>query len=385
MSDLDGRYFADATLALADGRIFRGKAFGARATSVGEVVFNTSMTGYQEILTDPSYAGQLVCLTAPEIGNVGCNAEDVESDAPGAEALIVRALSPVVSNWRAETSLGAYLQGRNMPGIAELDTRALTRHLRETGAMMGAVSTDGIAPERLVEMAKDAPPMEGRALAHRVSTQKQYDWDATTYRWPEDPALPDAGHHVVAFDFGIKRNILRYLRDHGLRVTVVPSDTPAADVLAMKPDGIFLSNGPGDPSALRDVVENIKALLEGAGATPIFGICLGHQLLCLALGGTTYKLKFGHHGGNHPVRDESTGSVAITAQNHGFAASMDSFGDRAQLSKLNLFDKTAAGVRIEGRPIFGVQYHPEASPGPHDAVPLFADFAASVRAYAEAR
>lgn len=366
-------------MALADGRVFRGEGFGARATAVGEVVFNTSMTGYQEILTDPSYARQLVCLTVPEVGNVGCNAQDVESEAPGAEALIVRALSPVVSNWRSQQSLSAFLEDRGIPGIAEVDTRALTRHLREVGAIMGAVSTEGIAPERLVEMAKAAEPMEGQALAHRVSTGTPYNWSDSTLRWSEDPEVPEASLRVVAYDFGIKHNILRCLRDEGIEVTVVPSDTPAADVLAMNPEGIFLSNGPGDPAALPDVVENLRALLEGAGDIPVFGICLGHQLLCLALGGETYKLKFGHHGGNHPVRDEGTGAVAITAQNHGFAASVESFEGEAELAALNLFDRTAAGLRLQGRPVWGVQYHPEASPGPHDAKPAFARFAHQIR------
>ncbi len=374
---------SEAILALADGRVFRGVGFGAAATAVGEVVFNTSMTGYQEILTDPSYAGQLVCLTTPEIGNVGCNAQDVESEAPGAEALIVRALSPVVSNWRSEQSLPAFLESRGLPGIAEVDTRALTRHLREAGAIMGAVSTEGLSAERLVELAKDAPPMEGQALAHEVSTGTPYSWGHSTLRWPEDPPVPAAGLRVVAYDFGIKHNILRCLRDEGIEVQVVPSDTPAADVLEMKPDGIFLSNGPGDPAALPDVIENLRALLAGAGRTPVFGICLGYQLLCLASGGETYKLKFGHHGGNHPVRDESNHKVAITAQNHGFAASVESLGAGTQLTALNLFDKTAAGLRLGDRPVWGVQYHPEASPGPHDAKPLFAAFAQQVRAHRE--
>lgn len=341
------------------------------------------MTGYQEILTDPSYAGQLVCLTTPEIGNVGCNTQDVESEAPGAEALIIRALSPTVSNWRAEQSLPEFLAGRGLPGIAEVDTRALTRHLRETGAIMGAVSTEDIAPERLVQLAKEAPSMEGKALAHEVSTGTAYGWSHSTLRWPEDPDVPAATLRVVAYDFGIKHNILRCLRDEGIEVQVVPSTTPAADVLAMKPDGIFLSNGPGDPAALPDVIENLGALLEGAGQTPIFGICLGYQLLCLAAGGQTYKLKFGHHGGNHPVRDEVDQSVAITAQNHGFAASLESLGAGTELTAMNLFDRTAAGLRLGERPVWGVQYHPEASPGPHDAKPLFAAFAEQVRAYRE--
>ena len=372
----DPRYHGNATLALADGRVFRGMAFGARATVVGEVVFNTSMTGYQEILTDPSYRGQMVCLTAVEIGNCGVNPEDEESAGPGAEALIVRSLSPIASNWRSSQTLPAYLAERNIPAIAEIDTRALTRHLREVGAVVGALSTEHGDAEKLIELARRAPPMEGRALAREVSTKKPYAWTEPT--WGNGREIGESGH-VVVYDYGVKRNILRNLRDEGLRVTVVPADTPVADVVGLKPDGVLLSNGPGDPAALPEVTERIRELLESQPELPVFGICLGHQLLCLALGGRTYKLKFGHHGGNHPVRDERNERVEITAQNHGFAADMESLGDGGSLTHLNLFDATVAGLRMRDRPVRGVQYHPEAAPGPHDASHLFAEFADEVR------
>jgi carbamoyl-phosphate synthase small subunit len=377
MSDPGGPYFGEAVLALADGRVFRGRAFGARATAVGEVVFNTSMTGYQEIITDPSYAGQLVCLTVAEVGNVGCNELDGQSRRAGAEGLIVRSLSPVVSNWRAETSLPAYLMARGMPGIAELDTRALTLHLRERGSVLGALSTDGTDAAALVERAREAPAMEGRALAHHVSTDEAYRWEEGSAF--ASTAVVPADLHVVAYDFGIKLDILRNLRDVGIRTTVVPASASVDEVLALRPDGVFLSNGPGDPAALSDVVARIRELLERAPELPVFGICLGHQLLCLALGGETYKLKFGHHGGNHPVRNEQSSAVEITAQNHGFAARLASLGDGVALSHLNLFDDTVAGLRLRDRPVWGVQYHPEASPGPHDARHLFAEFAAMLR------
>lgn len=366
-------YFGDAVLALADGRVFRGRGFGAKATAVGEVVFNTSLAGYQEIITDPSYRGQLVCLTVTEVGNVGCNRADEESGGPAAEALIIRALSPVVSNWRAETSLPAFLEGRGIPGIAEIDTRALTRHLRSCGSIMGAVSTDGKSVEELVALARSAAPMEGRGLAHEVSTSTPYVWDEPS--WDVGASAPPIDAHLVAFDFGIKRNILRRFRDVGVKTTVVPSRTTVAEVLALNPDGVFLSNGPGDPAALGDVVSTIREMLQSRPKLPVFGICLGHQLMCLALGGRTFKLKFGHHGGNHPVREETTERVEITAQNHGFAAVLESLGEGACLTHLHLFDQTVAGLRMRDRPVMGVQYHPEASPGPHDAQHLFGEFA----------
>jgi carbamoyl-phosphate synthase small subunit len=343
---------------------------------VGEVVFNTSMTGYQEIVTDPSYAGQLVCLTVTEVGNVGCNPDDDESDHAGAEALIVRSLSPVVSNWRATESLPAFLTRRGLPGLAEIDTRALTRHVRQAGALVGAVSTEGIPAEALVEMARTAPSMEGRELVADVTTDASYAWDAPTWNARDTRA---ADLHVVAYDFGIKRNILRCLRDVGIRTTVVPAHTEVDEVLARRPDGIFLSNGPGDPAALSASVERIATLLQRKANLPVFGICLGHQLMCLALGGRTFKLKFGHHGGNHPVRHEGTGGVEITVQNHGFAVDVDSLGAGASLTHLNLFDRTVAGLRLRDQPVLGVQYHPEASPGPHDALHLFREFADLMR------
>jgi carbamoyl-phosphate synthase small subunit len=367
----------EAVLALADGRTFRGLAFGARATAVGEVVFNTSHTGYQEILTDPSYRGQLVCLTVSEVGNVGCNPDDDESGGPAAEGLIVRSLSPRVSSWRSTQSLPEMMAARGLPGITEVDTRALTRHLRIRGAVMGALSTEGRSPAELVELARAAPSMEGRGLAHEVSAARAYEWTAPTWQHEVGPGSA----HVVVLDFGVKRNILRNLRDQGLRVTVVPSRTSVDDVLALSPDGVLLSNGPGDPSALPDVVANVRALVERAPSLPVFGICLGHQLLSLALGGRTYKLKFGHHGGNHPVRESSSEGVRITSQNHGFAVDAPSLASAggAAVTHVNLFDDTVAGLRLRDRPLWGVQYHPEASPGPHDSTHLFREFADAVR------
>ncbi len=373
-------YTGAGVLALADGRVFRGLAFGANKTVVAEVVFNTSMTGYQEILTDPSYVGQMVCLTASEIGNVGMNPWDAESYGHGAEGLLVRALSVVVSNWRSEESLPAWLVRRGVPALGEFDTRALTRHLRKKGAVMAALSTEHTDADQLVDMARQAPAMEGRGLGHEVSTTTPYTWDEPSLRIASQPdAVPGADLHVVAYDFGIKHNILRCMRDEGIKTTVVPSTASADEVIALEPDGIFLSNGPGDPAALPDAVERIRDLLEARGDRPMFGICLGHQLLCLALGGTTYKLKFGHHGGNHPVRDESGGRVEITAQNHGFAANLASLGAGARLTHTNLFDQTVAGLELIGRHLRGVQYHPEASPGPHDARHFFRRFAEEMR------
>ena len=369
--------FGEGMLALADGRVFRGLAFGARATVVGEVVFNTAMSGYQEIITDPSYAGQIVCLTVSEVGNVGVNADDVESTRAGAEGLLVRSLSPVVSCWRAEESLPAYLERRGMPGLCELDTRALTRHLRRVGAVMGALSTQDTDASRLVALAKAAPSMEGRGLAHEVSTREPYAWSEGS--WGKG-APPAADVHVVAYDFGIKQSILRNLVDQGIRVTVVPSTTAVDRVLELRPDGVLLGNGPGDPAALVDVIERTRELLGRDDRLPIFGICLGHQLMCLALGGRTFKLPFGHHGGNHPVRNESTAAVEITAQNHGFAVDAESLRARgAEVSHQNLFDGTVAGLRLRDSPRWSVQYHPEASPGPHDAQHLFVELAAAVR------
>lgn len=375
----DPRYQGPAVLVLADGRIFRGQAFGARGTVVGEVVFNTSLSGYQEIVSDPSYTGQLVCLTATEIGNVGTNDDDEESDRGGARALLVRSLSPVVSNYRSERPLSAYLSDRNIVGMAEFDTRALTIHVRKAGAVMAALSTESVHDtDALLKLARSAPPMEGQNLAASVSVTEPTVWSEPT--WGNDDPPPITSK-VAAYDFGIKRNILRIMRDQGIETTLYPLATPAREVLATAPDGIFLSNGPGDPAALESVVTEIRELLADDPKRPVFGICLGHQLLCLALGGKTYKMKFGHHGGNHPVFDEATQRVAITAQNHGFAVDLHSLGDGAVLSHRNLFDDTVAGFRMKDRPVSGVQFHPEASPGPWDASSHLAHFAGVIREY----
>ncbi len=378
----DSRYTGPALLALADGRVFRGSGFGARTTTKGELVFNTSLTGYQEIMSDPSYAAQLVCLTAVEIGNVGVNEEDEESRGQGAAGLLVRSLSPVVSNWRAQGSLHDYLCERGVPGMAEFDTRALTRHLRDKGSVAGVLSTEITDAETLVAMAQATDSLGRGDLAATVTTAVEYVWDEGS--WDNEDPLP-AATEIIAYDFGIKHTILRKLRDRGMRVTVVPASTPAKDVLARAPDGIFLSNGPGDPASMAGPISEIRQLIDGCDDIPVFGICLGHQILALALGGSTYKLKFGHHGGNHPVRDEADRSVAITAQNHGFAVDPRSIGERASVTHVNLFDGTVAGLEIEGRAIHGVQFHPEASPGPHDSATLFSRFADQVRDYRDAR
>jgi carbamoyl-phosphate synthase small subunit len=382
VSAQDKRYDGPAVLVFEDGRAFHGQAFGAKATRVGEVVFNTAMAGYQEIVSDASYTGQLVCLTAPEIGVVGTNADDEESFRHGADALIIRTLSPAVSNWRSEASLSDYLRRRGLPGIAEVDTRAITRHLRNAGALRGVVSTEQTDVDALVALAREAPPMEGRNLAAEVTTKDKYVWDEGSWATRSAPATD---LHVVAYDYGIKHNILRMLRDRGVRTTVVPAETPVEEVIRMDPDGVILSNGPGDPAAVEGAQDRIAGLVEQLEDRPLFGICLGHQLLCLALGGATYKLKFGHHGGNHPVRDERDARVAITSQNHGFAVDMDSLGEGGVLTHLNLFDQTVAGLAMRDKPIFSVQYHPEASPGPHDAGGLFDTFVDDMRTRAAAR
>jgi carbamoyl-phosphate synthase small subunit len=370
-----------ATLALADGTVFRGRAFGARGDTVGEVVFCTAMTGYQEVLTDPSYAGQIVTMTAPEIGNVGTNDEDIESARPRVSGFVVRENSTVVSNWRAKRSLSSYLEAHKIPGIWDVDTRALVRHIRTVGAQMGALSTISDDADALIQRARQAPSMEGRDLVPQVTCSAPYAWDEPTLRFRGDAPPPPIDMHVVAYDLGIKRNILRHLRDIGARVTVVPANCSAQQALALSPDGIFLSNGPGDPAAVTYAIQSVKELL-GSGK-PIFGICLGHQILGLALGGRTYKLKFGHRGGNQPVKDLATGRVEITSQNHGFAVDVDSIarsGDKAaRLTHINLNDQTVEGLALEGRPVFSVQYHPEASPGPHDANYLFQRFADTIR------
>ncbi|MGH8012504.1 MAG: glutamine-hydrolyzing carbamoyl-phosphate synthase small subunit [Candidatus Binataceae bacterium] len=370
------RDHTEAILALADGRIFRGRAFGAIGEAIGEVVFNTAMTGYQEVLTDPSYKGQLVCMTYPEIGNVGINAEDAESTRVRVEGFIVREYWQRPSNWRAEIPLGEYLERAGIVGIEAIDTRALVRHIRIAGAQQAVISSLNLNPKELVERAKASPGLIGRDLVKEVSTTGPYDWDfgewrlAGGYRQPSRGELR-AAPLVVALDYGVKRNILRRLVATGFRVRVMPACASADEVLALRPDGVFLSNGPGDPAAVPYAVATVDRLL---GRKPIFGICLGHQILGLALGGRTYKLGFGHHGVNHPVMDLRTRRVEITSQNHGFAVDSESLEGRAELSHLNLNDKTVEGLRGLGVPFFSVQYHPEASPGPHDAGYLFARF-----------
>ena len=373
-----------AILALEDGRIFRGEGYGAKGECSGEVVFNTSLTGYQEIFTDPSYAGQIVVLTNPQIGNYGTNAADNEAARPFIEGLVTREFSPVSSNWRSEQVADEYLERFNVPVIAEVDTRALVRHLRTHGVMRGVISTMETDTDKLIAKARAIQKMDGTDLARVVSTKEIYSWDCKDpANYYEDP-LPQlevpqpliqeapADLHVVAYDFGIKTNILRMLSRQNCKVTVVPAQTSAEDVLALKPDGIFLSNGPGDPEPVTYAQDNIRKLM---GRTPIFGICLGHQLIGLALGGKTYKLKFGHHGGNHPVQHVHSGKVEITAHNHNYAVDPDSInqGD-VELTHIDLNDHTLEGLRHRNMPLYSVQYHPEAGPGPHDSTYLFHDF-----------
>jgi carbamoyl-phosphate synthase small subunit len=373
----------EAMLALADGRIFRGRAFGAIGETVGEVVFNTAMTGYQEVLTDPSYKGQLVCMTYPEIGNVGVNAEDAESRRIYVEGFIVREYWERPSNWRSTMPLGKYLEQAGVVGIEGIDTRALVRHLRTHGAQEAVISSIDLNPESLVRKAKASPGLVGRDLVKEVTCAEPYDWDFGDWELgrghvrASGEAMRDAPL-VVALDYGIKLNILRRLVATGFRVRVLPASTTAAEILANDPDGVFLSNGPADPAALPYAYRAIAGVL---GKKPVFGICLGHQLLGLALGGKTYKLDFGHHGANHPVMDLRTRRVEITSQNHGFAVDAESLEGRAELSHLNLNDKTVEGLRGTGVPFFSVQYHPEASPGPHDSTYLFGRFKKLVAAF----
>jgi carbamoyl-phosphate synthase small subunit len=380
-----------AILALEDGSVFRGTAFGAAASACGEVCFNTSMTGYQEILTDPSYKGQIVTMTYPLIGNYGVNSFDVESWRPHVGGFVVRELSPIVSNWRADRSLGEYLEENGIPGIQGIDTRALTRKLRVRGALNGFITTEECTDDEAVKRAKEWPGLAGVDYVKEVTHRESFMWDekdaqsgsfrlvrgnaSENPRSEADP-LPKADIPIVAFDFGMKYNILRRLRQQGFRTRVLPATATAADALAYKPAGIFLSNGPGDPAALGYAVRTVAELLKSG--VPIFGICLGLQILGQAFGGKTFKLKFGHRGGNQPVKDLESGRVEITSQNHGFAVDPKSLPPEVAVNRINLNDQTVEGMRHKTKPVFCVQYHPEASPGPHDSTPLFAEFRALI-------
>jgi len=373
-----------AILALEDGRIFEGESFGAKGTRVGEVCFNTSMTGYQEVLTDPSYRGQIVAMTYPLIGNYGTNALDQESREPHVSGFVIEELSEVPSSWRSESSLDEYLAHWKIPGIQGIDTRALTRHLRERGAMKACLTTESLSQDAAVARAVEGEGVIGMDYVREVTTPKPYQWDSddklsTIWSVPSGTSeetvrqpLPPIRHRVVAYDYGIKENILRQLRQNGFGVTVVPAATNAEEVLKLNPDGVFLSNGPGDPSALPYAHEALRGLL---GKKPVFGICLGHQILGFAVGGRTFKLKFGHRGGNQPVKDLRTGRVAITSQNHGFAVDAESLPKEMEVTHINLNDGTVEGMRHRELPVFSVQYHPEAAPGPHDASYFFSQFA----------
>jgi carbamoyl-phosphate synthase small subunit len=364
-----------AVLALEDGMVFEGKSFGASKDSSGEVVFNTSITGYQEIFTDPSYSGQIVVLTNPQIGNYGANPGDSEARKPYIEGLVVREFSPIASNWRSREEADDFLAKAGVPIIAEVDTRALVRHLRSGGVMRGVISTSGESAEALVQRAREVPSMIGQELATRVTTPNSYEWTQGVERSSPSELIGTAVDpccHVVAYDFGIKHNILRRLVHTGCRVTVVPATTSAEDVLNLHPDGVFLSNGPGDPEPLHGPAAEVRKIV---GRKPVFGICLGHQVLGLALGGKTYKLKFGHRGANHPVLNTLNNKVEITSHNHGFAVDPDSLNqNELEVTHVNLNDNTLEGFRHRNHPLFCVQYHPEAAPGPHDSHYLFDDF-----------
>jgi carbamoyl-phosphate synthase small subunit len=373
-----------AILALEDGRIFEGESFGASQTVVGEVCFNTSMTGYQEVLTDPSYRGQIVAMTYPLIGNYGTNALDQESREPHVRGFVIEELSEIPSNWRSEASLEEYLERWKIPGVQGIDTRALTRHLRERGAMKACLTSEALSEKEAIAQAVEGQGVIGMDYVREVSTRESYQWDPDdrlSAEWSVASGnadeiirreLPSVRYCVVAYDYGIKENILRRLRQNGFAVTVVPATTTANEVLALNPDGIFLSNGPGDPSVLDYAHESLRGLM---GKKPIFGICLGHQVLGFAVGGKTFKLKFGHRGGNQPVKDLRTGKVAITSQNHGFAVDADSLPAEMEVTHINLNDGTVEGMRHRELPVFSVQYHPEAAPGPHDASYFFSQFA----------
>jgi carbamoyl-phosphate synthase small subunit len=380
-----------AILALEDGSVFHGQGFGARASACGEVCFNTSMTGYQEILTDPSYKAQIVTMTYPLIGNYGVNEVDVESWRPHVAGFVIRELSPVVSNWRADFSLAEYLKKNGVPGIQGIDTRALTKKLRVRGALNGFISTEDLNGAEAVKRAKEWPGLVGVDYVKEVTHKAAFRWDEKDEQSANfklaignEPAnarqlrepLPPADISIVAFDYGMKYNILRRLRQHGFSVQVLPATATAADALQHKPAGIFLSNGPGDPAALNYIVREVKTLMDTG--VPIFGICLGHQILGQAFGGKTFKLKFGHRGANQPVKDLESGRVEITAQNHGFAVDAKSLPSNVVVNRINLNDQTVEGLRHKTKPVFCVQYHPEASPGPHDSTPLFAEFRALI-------
>jgi carbamoyl-phosphate synthase small subunit len=351
-----------AILVLEDGRTFNGASFGAEGETFGEMVFNTSMSGYQEILTDPSYAGQIVCMTYPLIGNYGVNEADVESRRPWVEGFVVREASRITSNWRSTESLDDYLKRNSIVGIEHIDTRALVRHIRDKGAMRAGISTIETDPRALLEKILASPEMANRELASLVTVDERFDY----------PATDNEKFHIVAYDFGVKTNSLREFAKLGCRVTVVPAETSASDVMALKPDGIFLSNGPGDPASMNGVIEEIKKLAESQ--TPMFGICLGHQLIGSAFGGETYKLKFGHRGGNQPIKDLTTGKIEIASHNHGFAVERNSLPADVEITHVNLNDNTVAGLRHKTLPVFSVQYHPESAPGPHDSEYLFERF-----------
>ena len=370
-----------ATLVLQDGTTLHGQAFGAEADRVFELVFNTSMTGYQEILTDPSYRGQGVLFTVSHIGNVGINLEDNESAFPQASAAVVCSLSPLTSNWRSTRSLSDWLAEYGVPGISEVDTRFLTRKLRDGGTQKAALSTCGTAPEKLLKMAQEWPGLDGRDTVREVTCPNSYIWDGDAGdKWvPQSPNKnPQSSIHIVAYDYGIKRNILRHLATFGAQVTVVPADTPAKEVLALNPEGVFLSNGPGDPEGLPYAVEAVKELLDSN--IPILGICLGHQLLGMAVGGRKRRLKFGHHGGNHPVQHLPSGRVLITAQNHNYFIETDSLDPaKVEITYLSLNDNSLEGLRLKDRPVSSVQFHPEAAPGPNDAHAIFGEFFENIR------
>lgn len=383
-----------ATLVLQDGSIYSGVAFGAQADAVFELVFNTSMTGYQEILTDPSYRGQGVLFTVSHLGNVGINTEDYEASVPQVSAMVIRALSPLVSNWRASTDLSAWLAEHGVPGISGIDTRAITRKLRDAGTMKAAISTQGTDAKTLLQMACEWPGLDGRDMVREVTCAEPYHWTGDAGdRWVAPTPLispilkpkmggrkggGDAPLHVVLYDFGAKRNIARHLAAHGANVTIVPADTSAEAVLALKPDGVMLSNGPGDPAGLPYAAEAVRKLI--ASDLPIFGICLGHQMIGLALGGKTSRLKFGHHGGNHPVQDLRTKKVYVTSQNHNFMVLPESLGaDEIEITHLSLNDGSLEGMKMKNKPVYSVQFHPEASPGPHDAHQMFVPFFDAMR------